>query len=1519
MLFQRCFTTAGRDAYFGIGFVPVQASATAGGKVVTVPEGWSQIAVDIMAGKYMRKAGVPVSAAARTPEEGVPAWLWPTPANPACGTTGETDARQVFDRLAGFWCYWGWKLGYFFKEGERAAPGSSGWLSAEASARVLYDELRYMLAAQIFAPASPQWFNAGLNWAYGISGDDCGQWAINHEYFPNGDGRAELTSDPQSVAPSHDPYKRPALSACFIQGVEDNLVEARGIQDLMRREALVFKYGGGSGSNWSAVRGAGEPLSGGGVSSGLMSFLQAPDKSAGAIQSGGTCLAPYTRVYTERGPVPVLELAESGERFACLSYDPPASRYKAKFARAWKSGRKPVVRVVTDKGSFDVSYDHPMKLACGGYKEAGLLSPGQRLFACHIAEREGYLRVSLRTGKRGGGSRYWHRLIAEDLLGATAEVVTDHKDGNKMNNAIPNLELKTQSEHASRHGSELADAGLHTFQVRRFPQSGSANGMSRESGFWKDTERVSSYRSKQSTGIKPRAVTMQKRATRQRMMNVAWRCINAGRDIGTFELYADARRAVVGRIGSVARLRRDIDRLFGSYPDFLNEVNASNHEVVSVETVGEMDVYDVQVDCDTPDARTADSGHNFVIWSGSELTGSGVAVHNTRRAARMLVLDDTHPELEEFTRWKADEEKKVAALSAGSKIVRRHVGFVYAAAKAFAEAPNDDGNPRTVAALKRLRLRMKQGISADVPKAVLDAARIAGLSGAPCPDVPLVTEEYEGGGYRTVSGQNANNSIRVTNDFLTAALDQKQSWHLFGRLELRKAAREGRKPVPMKKVSAAELLRQQAFAAWECGCPGWQYHTTINEWHTCANDGEQKATNPCSEYSFLDDTACNLASLNLLHFFGEQLKLYEFRAAARMVTTVLDITVSAAAYPSEAIADGSRKYRTLGLGYTNLGAVLMRRGLPYDSHEARAFAGHVTAMLHYAAGFASAEMAAELGAFPRYSANADHVARVMRNHAVYGLPAEYEEGYNGLTFEPVPLARQTGYESVPKDMRDDVHEMARHFRTVSARGMRNAQLTLLAPNGTIGLLMDSDTTGVEPDFALVKFKKLAGGGFFKIVNQSVDAALRTLGYSQEKREGAVVWITGHGQFAPGMLRSLREAGVPEEVISKAGAAIPGAMNLADCFAPHVIGVDEYVRAAISGAQTGRAYLSKFLGREQIGVYSRYACGHHTLEGCPFINAAHIPVFNCANRCGKEGAQYLSSESHLRMMAAVQPVLSGAISKTVNYPGDATPEDFRRDALFAWQLGLKAMAGYRDGSKMSQPLNAEGDDAADDASEQAEPITDESAGAFVAAQSGPSRGSRRKLPSRVKGERVKFRILSSGGAYKFYLRKGEYPDGALGEIFIDCHKEGATFRGTMNAFAMAVSIGLQHGVPLSTFVDTFTFTKFEPNGPLKDHEYLKRCDSVFDAIFRELGVHYLKRYDLAHVQPSELAPVSDSAGELVETDESRPVMISTEQGGRQAARERGYTGNRCGKCKQFTLVRAGACEKCDNCGEQSGCA
>lgn len=1074
---------------------------------VEVPKQWSQIATDILAQKYFRKAGVPQTD----------------------GSLGrETSAKQVAHRMANCWRAWGERYGYF---------------ASEKDAQVFYEELVYSILNQMCVPNSPQWFNTGLHESYGITGKPQG-----HYYVDQTDGLLKK---------SQNAYERPQPHACFILSVDDDLVNDGGIMDLWVREARIFKYGSGVGTNYSNLRGEGEKLSGGGSSSGLMSFLKIGDRAAGAIKSGGT----------------------------------------------------------------------------------------------------------------------------------------------------------------------------------------------------------------------------------------------------------------------------------------------------------------------------------------------------TRRAAKMVCLDLDHPEIVQFINWKVEEEKKVGAL-----------------------------------------------IAAGYPSG------------------------YEDEAYKTVSGQNSNNSIRIPNSFFEK-LENDDDWELKGRMDGR----------VMKKIPARELWNQIAYAAWRCADPGTQYNTTINEWHTCPEGGEIRASNPCSEYMFLDNTACNLASANLMKFYDAEKNIFDvegYEYNTRLWTVVLEISVLMAQFPSKEVAQLSYEYRTLGLGYANLGTMLMVSGIPYDSEEARGIAGAITAIMTGTAYKTSAEMAKALGAFPRYEENKAHMMRVMRNHRLAAYDADE---YEGLSLKPQGIHARYCPDYLLKaacKAWDDAVEMG------EKHGYRNAQATVIAPTGTIGLVMDCDTTGVEPDFALVKFKKLSGGGYFKIINQSVPAALKNLGYTELESEKIIKYATGSASFAGAPYinhQTLSEKGFIADEIKRLDAAALTAFEIGFIFNKYTLGEECLQRLGFTPEQYNdfEWSLLEALGftDEQIEAANDYVCGTMMLEGAPGLKEEHLPVFDCASKCGQKGRRYIHAHGHIRMMGATQPFISGAISKTINLPHEAKVEEIADAYHLSWKLGLKANALYRDGSKLSQPLSNKSDKKkkSEDGSQKSEEVkTTETPlesnivdlGKLTVeelleevqkrVQASPDTKLKRKLASIVErralpAKRRGFTQKAKINGQAIFLRTGEYGDGTLGEIFIDMAKEGATMRSMMNCFAISISIGLQYGVPLEEFVDKFAFTRFDPSG-FVEHPNIKSTTSIVDFIFRVLGYEYLGRTDLVHVldkpevmntgaddwdevpsNPLEYAepelssvrvtpssgtvtpqPVKNQrAAQTVKADSSQDALSA-------AARSMQSDAPACNVCGHI-MMRSGTCYKCLNCGNQGGCS
>ncbi len=1052
---------------------------------VEVPVSWSQVATDILAQKYFRKAGVP---------------------QPDGSTGSEKSIKQVAHRMANCWKDWGMRYGYF---------------ASATDADIFYDEIVYTITGQLAAPNSPQWFNTGLHTSYGITGKPQGHYFV--------DPVTEVLSKSTSA------YERPQPHACFILSVEDDLVNEGGVMDLWVREARIFKYGSGVGTNFSKIRGESEKLSGGGYSSGLMSFLKIGDRAAGAIKSGGT----------------------------------------------------------------------------------------------------------------------------------------------------------------------------------------------------------------------------------------------------------------------------------------------------------------------------------------------------TRRAAKMVCLDLDHPEIESFINWKVEEEKKVAALIAA-------------------------------------------GYSSD----------------------------YEGEAYATVSGQNSNNSVRIPNNFFRALKDGK-NWELTSRMSGK----------VVKSVAAQKLWDDISFAAWACADPGVQFDTTINEWHTCPEGGRINASNPCSEYMFLDNTACNLASVNLEHFFDPETRIFNVKAfehTCRIWTMVLEISVLMAQFPSKEVAELSYDYRTLGLGYANLGSALMVSGIPYDSKKARAIAAAITAIMTGTAYATSAEMARELGPFRKFEENRGHMLRVMRNHRYAAYNSA--ENYEGLEINPPGIDQMQCPDyllSAACNAWDRAVEMGEKY------GYRNAQTTVIAPTGTIGLVMDCDTTGIEPDFALVKFKKLSGGGYFKIINQAVPAALSNLGYTEHEVSAIVNYAKGAATLkgAPHInLKTLKAKGLTDDELEKLDKAIISAFEISFAFNIWTLGEDCLKRLGFAAEQYNAPdfNLLRALGfsRKEIADANEYICGTMTIEGAPHLKEEHYPIFDCANRCGAKGERYIHAHGHIKMMAAAQPFLSGAISKTINLPNEAQVDEIKDCYELSWQLGLKANALYRDGCKLSQPLSTKSDvkeeiEVVEEKLDTVEEVLGAAANAKLSdltpeqvidaaiaiMEKSTNTNFMRELSRVVQKKRLPFKrrgytqkAIIDGQTV--FVRTGEYEDGTLGEIFVDMHKEGATFRSLMNCFAIAVSIGLQYGVPLEEYVEKFTFTRFEPAGMVVGHPNIKSATSIIDYIFRMLGYEYQNRTDLVHVITEQQGitgnpQMADSDFNSDETNVYQPVAGSNGTAGKKqysvdlsmGVQSDAPACNVCG----HTTIRSGTCYKCLNCGNSMGCS
>jgi len=1062
---------------------------------------------------------------------------------------GETDGRELFRRLAGTWTYWGWKYGYF---------------ASEADARAYFDEMCYLIASQRSAPNSPQWFNTGLHWAYGIEGP-----AQGHSFVDPETGELEFSTNA---------YEHPQPHACFIQSVSDSLVGgSESIMGLWNREALLFKYGSGTGSNFSRIRGAGEPLSGGGSSSGLLSFLKIGDRAAGAIKSGGT----------------------------------------------------------------------------------------------------------------------------------------------------------------------------------------------------------------------------------------------------------------------------------------------------------------------------------------------------TRRAAKMVTLDLDHPDIEEYIDWKSSEEEKVSALVIGSNILQKNANSLMDAIWEF----GDDEGRFDQEVNPGLRRAMVRAIREHVPQPhiqrILDLAK-QGWKGV---DFEILDTNWQGEAYLTVSGQNSNNSVRVPNQFMDS-VKQGGDWNLYWRTELERSEAEDREPEPCKTMDAGGLWDKVAYTAWACADPGVQFDTTINEWHTCPEGGRINGSNPCSEYMFLDDTACNLASINLLHYYDLDTQTFhidDFRHSVRLWTTTLEISVLMAQFPSEEIARKSYEYRTLGLGYCNIGSLLMHMGIPYDDERAYAICGAITSIMCGETYSTSAEMASILGPFPDYERNSEHMLRVMRNHRRAAYDSSVDD-YEGLTVSPMGINAK----KCPKDLLEAARESwDRAVREGEEHGYRNAQTTVIAPTGTIGLIMGADTTGVEPQFSLVQFKTLAGGGSLRIVNKGVPSALRRLGYSDSECKTIEEYIIGTGRIAgcPSLpVDRLMEAGLSGKDLAEIESKMGDVFDIRSAFAPSLLGKELCTGSlGMTEDQYEDAFFDtlSFLGftQEEVDAAGEHIFGNLTIEGAPGLKEEHLAVFDCATPCGAKGKRSIAWPAHVKMMAAAQPFISGAISKTINMPSNSTVDDVREAYNLSHTTMNKACAVYRDCSKLSQPLMnklVEDTDLTEEVTEE-DPIermveetvkvlpVPEAVAQPVAESFVDFIATRRSLPDKKRATSTKARI----GGHSVRLITGEYPDGKLGEIILVTSKEGAAWRAMLNQFAIAVSIALQHGVPLEAFIKVFTFQKFEPSGQVVGGSgRVKMASSLVDWIFRELAIEYAGRDDLAHVAAEDFDQFSISKPEITDTGvlrtegEKREVQMTldaavapiqerdAEARARQAARERG---------------------------------
>jgi ribonucleoside-diphosphate reductase alpha chain len=1560
MKFTRSYSAPG-DPYAGISFEPrTSRIANPDGKVVfeakdvAIPTGWSQVATDILAQKYFRRAGVP-DKTVRVPEEGVPEWLWRSEPADDAKFVGETDARQVFNRLAGCWTYWGFKHGYF---------------DSEFEARAYYDEMCAMLALQIGAANSPQWFNTGLHWAYGISGP-----AQGHYYV-----------DPKTgvLEESTSAYEHPAPHACFIQSVSDDLVNEGGIMDLWVREARIFKYGSGTGSNFSAIRGEGEKLSGGGTSSGLMSFLKVGDRAAGAIKSGGTTRRAAKMVVLDLDHPDIEEFitwkvteeqkvsdlvtgsitCEKHLNAILKAANNESLPETARLDPALNPQLKSAIRAALGAGIPQANIQYALDYAKQGYKELSIETYDTNW------DSKAYATVS---GQNSNNSvRIPNEFFARLDAGQTWDLVPRRKDGNPKPKCVPAADLWEKIAIAAW---QCADPGVQydttINEWHTCPVDGKINASNPCSEYlFLDDTACFAPETRIST---PHGL---------RTVEDLYASQEAGEPIMvTTDVYGEHddrrmtayRRAFVTKVGArqVFRMTLKDGRVVRTTGDHKFLTSDGDWKRLDALEVGK-DRVAIRESGDT--VSFSSDPLELKRWQMlGWLTGDGVLDNDTAA----LVFGPTE---------RTTADAMTAQLNSLKTIAEAHAtGTFPAKTRESRISTQRSGVMQTSASQSSLiallvdRYGFSQGTatSKNVPSAIHGVAndlKIAYLQGLFSADgclrrEPSATEK------NVMLASSSPALLRSVQLMLSdLGITSRQGWtHPEGRKnpqgQLRMYNQQARKflsligfPCSADKDAQAREILGAPFAGALKDPRAPKVLSIVPDGEATVYDITEPVTHTVIAEGMIAHN-CNLASLNLVKFMDEagHFDARRYAEACRIWTFTLEISVLMAQFPSRPVAQKSYDFRTLGLGYANLGTMLMRLGLPYDSEEGFGWCAAVSALMTGTAYKTSAEMARELGPFPGYDRNAEHMGRVLRNHRHAAYAGDAKE-YEGLTITPVTHA--------PTLFTQETWALARQMwdnalAIGEVAGYRNAQVVCIAPTGTIALVMDCDTTGIEPDFALVKFKKLAGGGHFKIVNQSVEPALRRLGYNNEQIAAIETFAKGTNTLegTPHINKAtLKAKGFDDEAVAKIESRLLGAFEIGFVFNKHVLG-EEFCREKLgmTDAQLNdwnHSILQDTLGftPAQIEEASDVICGRMTLEGAPFLKDEHLPVFDCATPCGKHGARFIRPLAHVDMMAAAQPFISGAISKTINLPQTATIADVKEAYRYSWEKMVKAVALYRDGSKLSQPLAASYDVGGTEEDEL--PTT---------AYEGPVRvaerlvyryiAKRRRMPDR----RVGYTQKATIGGHKVYLHTGEYEDKTLGEVFIDMHKEGAAFRSLMNNFAIAVSLGLQHGVPLEEYVDAFTFTRFEPNGPVVGHANIKMATSILDYIFRELAVSYLGRYDLAQVQPSQAVDAMGPEPEYVGEEDSgevhyiAPTTVAPKAGVPAAtavatrvpepvaavatapspagtvvkgqivaakAREaiaKGYSGDACTQCGQFTLVRNGTCLKCDSCGATSGCS
>ena len=1482
---------------------------------IEVPKHWSQMASDILAQKYFRKTGVP-----QLDEKGKP--QLDDKGKPVTGS--EHSIRQVVHRLAGCWREWGENHGYFDTPGD---------------AEAFYDEVAYMLLSQRGAPNSPQWFNTGLNFAYGITGP-----AQGHYHVDPATGK---------VVESPDAYTRPQAHACFIQSVQDDLVNEGGIFDLAVREARVFKFGSGSGTNYSNLRSSGEKLSGGGSSSGLMSFLKIFDSAAGAIKSGGTTRRAAKMVIIDIDHPDVEKFIEWKAReedkvASLVAGSRICSRFlKAIVDEAVKNGadrtENPklqrlienalhravpmsyIIRVLAlveqgyttlDFDEYDTHYESEAYQTVGGQNSNNTVRV-TNAFMKAVENNELWMLRERTTGKtaRAVNARdLWEKILMSAWQCADPGLQFDTTI-NEWHTCPAAGRINASNPCVTADTLVATDRGLE----RIGGLVGQSRGIKSIDGGLHWVEKIF------PTGTKPVYELRTKSGYRLKLTGDHPVFTENRGDVMASELTKDDVVRLVGAdFGSESTGSAEIAQLIGLLvgDGCITPAGAENAAGEPCRTAFlTMDKAEEEITLwanDLMNDLRPDLGeHNKQGSVTRTMTSSRVAVGSPR----ILEQFEAYAVLDEGSRNKTFTD---AVFRLGEAEQAALLRGLFTADGTVADYGEKSQYVALDSTSRELLLQVQLLLLNFGIKSKIYEDRRVGEPVAMLPDGRGGMKEYP---VRQTHSLRISRSSRVRFEERIGFMAESRKSEALARLNGSVGTYSDRLVDPVASLTA--LGEEPVF------------DLTEPETHHFVANG--LGVHNCSEYMFLDNTACNLASLNLIHFIDEEsgkVKVDELRHASALWTVVLEISVLMAHFPSPEIARLSYEYRTLGLGFANLGTVLMVLGIPYDSPKALSLAGALSAIITGQAYVTSAEIAGDLGPFEGYRKNSKEMLRVIRNHR-RAARNEAEEEYEGLSVKP----RGIDSEYCPKELFDAASKVwDEALQKGKKHGFRNAQVSVIAPTGTIGLVMDCDTTGIEPEFAIVKFKKLAGGGYFKIVNQSVHKALNRLGYSARQIEAIEKYCKGSGSLegCPSINRQwLLKRGFTDEKIALLESNLATVFDVRFAFNKWILGEEFCQSLGFTDEQLNDPNFDMLqaLGAsaEDAEAANDYICGTMTIEGAPHLKLEHLPVFDCASRCGRKGMRFINHMAHVRMMSSVQPFISGAISKTVNMPATATTAEIGEVYLSGWQHMVKAITVYRDGSKLSQPLNISSYQDLDEVVMLGtEEDIDETKGPREVQERIVERvyhrSERRILPKRRKG----FIREAYVGGHKVFLRTGEYEDGSLGEVFIDMYKEGASFKGLLNCFAVLASKALQYGMPLEELVDSFTFTRFEPAGAVQGHNAIKNSTSILDYVFRSIGYDYLGRKDFVHVKAVDEEPVHDQkkgngkapAAAEVTVAEPEPVAAarqgeseysSTLKSQVAQAKVQGYTGEQCENCGSMRVKQNGTCKVCEDCGMTTGCS